>query len=771
MRRAPRNPAEPKCKAAPRAYRELDCSQPDIVCLDYRYDALNRVDEIYRDGDQAPRVTYSYAGKFLGSRSVRTTAGNTFIVYNPDYDEHRRIDPLENSIVFGGDFPPELASFDYAYDGVGNRTAAYGQGNPQPAHDVDIDYAYDDLHRLTSATYDATDAETFYMDLVSNRTRYTDDRDGDDILYYRDNERNNAANEYLWIDNKAIEHDAAGNLRKDELGYRYSYDFENRLVKVEHATSAGPGGGAFGPSAPPPLWRTVAEFVYDALGRRIRATYYDNPGVVSQDMLYYYDGQRVLAEFDYDEGSGEQTLARYFVDGATYVDEHLLMHDAASGVDYYYVPRELHSVAGLVDQNGAWVEVYAYDAYGAAQLYDALGTPLTASAIGNPYFFTGRRLEVLSNMSLPRAYRQLYHYRARAYDPRHGRFAQRDPAEYADGMNLYEYARSSPVVLVDPFGRWSRTAAQLVGRCGEVLLINAIKADPSRVILHGLGKKVMEHGPDLITYNRQTGGFEFWDNKAYQRTGKLSRAPKWMTRFNIREYESVIARGIQNVRDPVLRRAYHQALRRAMQNPGNAVKAITSLGGYLTGVSPKLAEQGIQFVTRETLEATARGGAGRAAGAAAGRGAGSLGARTAGGVCRMIFTRTSAVLTILLEVPEAGRGSEIYFAYVDPETIIDEVLDEIACGIPDYYSGTRRPFNYEQLQQMRTDFVARGLLVSRRVYEPYHEQDVYRYQFRSDLSEDDLDYINRKINIGNLIPLTPVRLEFLDESSIDWVPP
>jgi RHS repeat-associated protein len=136
------------------------------------------------------------------------------------------------------------------------------------------------------------------------------------------------------------------------------------------------------------------------------------------------------------------------------VDEHLLMHDAASGVDYYYVPRELHSVAGLVDQNGAWVEVYAYDAYGAAQLYDALGTPLTASAIGNPYFFTGRRLEVLSNMSLPRAYRQLYHYRARAYDPRHGRFAQRDPAEYEDGMNLYEYVSSRPSTEADPRGLW-----------------------------------------------------------------------------------------------------------------------------------------------------------------------------------------------------------------------------------------------------------------------------------------------------------------------------
>ena len=134
-------------------------------------------------------------------------------------------------------------------------------------------------------------------------------------------------------------------------------------------------------------------------------------------------------------------------------NEDVVVQDAATGQDYYYVPRELHSVAGLVDQNGSWVEVYAYDAYGAAQIYDALGTPLTASAIGNPYFFTGRRLELLSNASLPRAYRQLYHYRARAYDPLHGRFAQRDPAEYTDGMNLYEYVRSRPVALLDPFGR------------------------------------------------------------------------------------------------------------------------------------------------------------------------------------------------------------------------------------------------------------------------------------------------------------------------------
>ena len=43
---------------------------------------------------------------------------------------------------------------------------------------------------------------------------------------------------------------------------------------------------------------------------------------------YYYDGQSVLAEYnDSDE------LQRYFVHGATYIDEHVLMHER--GDDYY----------------------------------------------------------------------------------------------------------------------------------------------------------------------------------------------------------------------------------------------------------------------------------------------------------------------------------------------------------------------------------------------------------------------------------------------------
>jgi RHS repeat-associated protein len=47
---------------------------------------------------------------------------------------------------------------------------------------------------------------------------------------------------------------------------------------------------------------------------------------------------------------------------------------------------------------------------------------------------------------------QDYHVRFRAYAPRWGRWLQRDPAGYVDGMGLYEYARSRSANLNDPFG-------------------------------------------------------------------------------------------------------------------------------------------------------------------------------------------------------------------------------------------------------------------------------------------------------------------------------
>jgi RHS repeat-associated protein len=74
------------------------------------------------------------------------------------------------------------------------------------------------------------------------------------------------------------------------------------------------------------------------------------------------------------------------------------------------------------------------------------------SSYGNPYAFTGQRMDFFdyNGQGVPQL--QLYNYRAREYDPEHGRFMQRDPLEYVDGMNLYEYGRSNPNAWLDSSG-------------------------------------------------------------------------------------------------------------------------------------------------------------------------------------------------------------------------------------------------------------------------------------------------------------------------------
>ena len=49
----------------------------------------------------------------------------------------------------------------------------------------------------------------------------------------------------------------------------------------------------------------------------------------------------------------------------------MLMHDAGSISDYFYLLQELYTVAGLADAEGNMVESYDYDAFGRVYVYQA----------------------------------------------------------------------------------------------------------------------------------------------------------------------------------------------------------------------------------------------------------------------------------------------------------------------------------------------------------------------------------------------------------------
>jgi len=70
-------------------------------------------------------------------------------------------------------------------------------------------------------------------------------------------------------------------------------------------------------------------------------------------------------------------------------------------------------VVALSNNNGILTERYEYDVFGQPTIYDANGDEITDSNVGNPYMFTGRRIDTETG---------LYYYRARYYDQYVGRF-------------------------------------------------------------------------------------------------------------------------------------------------------------------------------------------------------------------------------------------------------------------------------------------------------------------------------------------------------------
>jgi len=273
------------------------------------------------------------------------------------------------------------------------------------------------------------------MDALGNRTGDQTLRDDGTVNFTVDS----LTNRYASVGGNSITHDDAGNLTTDRQGYVYFYDYENRVVEIEDSSS-----------------NDVAEYAYDALGRRIRMI----DSVASTTTLYYYNPEwQVLAEYD-----GSNNLQRYYIYG-NYIDEPLVMHRQSDDEDYYYAHDHLYSTVVLLDDGGSVVERYEYDAYGTTHIMDATYNARSASSYGNPYTFTGRRLDALDGGDLLRM-----HYRHRDYDTYAGRFLQQDPLgikpeenwnnpfgvllQYSDGCDLQGYAKNEPVSNVDPWGLW-----------------------------------------------------------------------------------------------------------------------------------------------------------------------------------------------------------------------------------------------------------------------------------------------------------------------------
>jgi RHS repeat-associated protein len=307
---------------------------------------------------------------------------------------------------------------EHAYDRNSNKT--YTDDLVLPAlselyqeNDAPTNEAYDALNRLTAWARGVLSAggvnngsrldtivapgktQTWDLDLIGNWQATAVDG-------VPESRTHNAQNELRAQGATPLTYDANGNLTENAAGQKYRWDVWNRLREVRSPADV-----------------VLATYTYDPAGRRVTKTI----GSVTT-AVYWTLGWQEL------ERRQGETVTESFVWSPVYIDA-LLCRDSGTGLAtrHYFQHDHRYSVSAITNSAGQVVERYTYDAYGKITVRDAAGDPKASQVPMQPYGYTGREFDAESG---------LWYFRARMYDDQLGRFVNRDPLGYVDGMNLYQ---------------------------------------------------------------------------------------------------------------------------------------------------------------------------------------------------------------------------------------------------------------------------------------------------------------------------------------------
>ncbi|MFD3739086.1 RHS repeat-associated core domain-containing protein [Streptomyces sp. NPDC058629] len=209
---------------------------------------------------------------------------------------------------------------------------------------------------------------------------------------------------------RSFTYDADGQLKNDGLR-TYTWNARGQLTGLNRSGQS-------------------STFGYEPLGTRNSKT------VSGAQTKFLTDGSNPAVEQD----SAGATKATVAMSG---LDEFLTRTEGTK--TQVYLTDALGTVLGLANPDGTIATKYTYDPN---------GQPTTSGAASsNPYTFTGRENDGTG----------LLYYRARYYDPQTGRFISQDPIGQAGGINLYQYALSSPTTYTDPTGNTPMAAACIAG--------------------------------------------------------------------------------------------------------------------------------------------------------------------------------------------------------------------------------------------------------------------------------------------------------------------
>jgi RHS repeat-associated protein len=475
-------------------------SRPAIVDLRYSYDmssnVLDRLDRRAggRVGLTAPDELYSYDGldrlsqADRGKRDVSTgvwasqgvsnagtpsqqwaldpvgnwqrtltdTSGNGSFTANSDFTDRRNANAVNE--IKGGAFDQQVESstittpldLDYTYDPAGNMTGRDKLVPGSPATAAGWTYVYDAWNRLVTVKDGADDVRAHYAyNGLHQRTARIADSDPSDVDAFVDE-----ANLYYY--------DAGWRLLEEQVDDALFESSEDQPSESDPFASLEPID-------------SVAVFVADRITHRIWGMEYIDELLFT--MTDDSDGVSGGPEGDFTTGDPD---------------------------GFYAVVDRLYSVVALLDEQADLLERVRYSAYGLAKqhsvtLGDINGDGVTnfadltsvntafgkylanpsdvysadADFDGNGVVNFGDQSRVLSNFGMPGApagqisqhgntigyagylfdpATEMALARFRWYDPEQGRWVNRDPITYFDGMSMYEYVGSTPLGDIDSFG-------------------------------------------------------------------------------------------------------------------------------------------------------------------------------------------------------------------------------------------------------------------------------------------------------------------------------
>ena len=431
--------------------------------VEFHYDALDRISEVSDDGFSTNIATYQYLGPYrvkqrdlkngtrlthdyLPDQYVRKVAGTRhYLISDPNNPfDHRTYTWSDGCAGCGGSrnkasrsnllYPGGPLVHNYYYDRANRMTRTIVStaviADP-PAHDPNNPNAY---LRATLYTLDGVHnrqdvAETGTLPEVPGEYvgSYAMDPNSPEPADYQVSQYTLVADggtKPLWQ-----HYDRNGNLirRQDPAGApqyaEITYDYRNQMVQYAD-----------------PVAGQMHQYKYDCFRRRIAKIV--NVGPSQVETRYINGGQaqwQVLEEQD----PNESTLATYTY--GNYIDEVLMMQ--RSGTNYYYHTDDMFNVAAVTNDTGSVADRYDYGDYGQPQIMDESWIVRSATAIGNPFMFAGRRYEFET---------ELYHHRTRYLDPIAGQFLARDTIGVWQDKTSYgngrAYVSTNPMSRHDPLG-------------------------------------------------------------------------------------------------------------------------------------------------------------------------------------------------------------------------------------------------------------------------------------------------------------------------------